>query len=99
MRPYGVGVTIPFMKNPLATTHKTYFLVCAHCDTVNASPEPGDVEKLRACNILKCIHKRYPAVASFYTVEMVQIIEVRFKDYPDRMEEWKQSIKAYRLVL
>ncbi len=99
MRPYGVGIKIPFMKNPLATTHKAYFLVCAGCDTINARLEPSDVEKLRAQIIPKSIHERYPMVASFYTVEMLKVIEERFKDDPELMEEWKGSIKAYRLEL
>lgn len=99
MRPYGVGIKIPFMRNPLATSHKAYFLVCTRCDTINARLEPSDVDKLRACSIPKSIHQRYPKVASFYTVEMLHIIEERFKDDPEMMEEWKRLIKAYRLEL
>jgi len=97
MRPYGLGVKIPFMKNPLATTHKAYFAVCARCDMINARLETADVEKLRNCIMPKTIHERYPRVASFYSLDMLNMLSEKFEDDPEMRAEWQSAVKAYRL--
>lgn len=34
-QPYGVGIGIPFMKRPLVSSHRGYFLACPTCGTLN----------------------------------------------------------------
>ena len=48
---------------------------------------------------LNWIHERYPKVAEFYTVEMLRVLEDRFRDDPESLADWQNSLKAYRLEL
>lgn len=76
-QPYGLAFKVPFMKSPLASTHKAYFAVCVGCVAVNGQFEVGDVDKLLRNIIPRSVHSLYPDIQALYN--------------PALFDKWKQE--------
>ncbi len=95
----GFTVGVIFRKKPLFSTQRANQVICCRCKTINARLDDESVSLLANGYIPKKIHERYPKVAQFYTVDMLQLLQERLKDDPETLAEWQASVRAYRLEL